>query len=370
VWTLATNAEHSLAQTPPVVVVVRTSIDERLLGESFARAAHDRLRYHDRSAYALPPVSVPESLEARLTEAIGDYHALEPERASRSLESIVESFDRTGAGLSRTSLLDLFAYLALVEFALGDSAGANEAMDRALAVDPAFVPTPTRFPPAFRAKVEARRATTRLAGLRFVVAPAGARIALDGIEFASGDAARSVASGVHVVRVEAPHHRAFVERLVVPGEGLERIVALESDPVELLRNGGRAGDEIASLRAAATSIGAALLVVDVVADGSSIRATLVDDAEAIERAATFDATTAPSEILDRLYEPPVSVSESDDAVERAVPSTSDGSHSGRRRRRILAVASGAAAAIALAFGLGFGLAGRDRFVGSFQRDAR
>jgi len=355
-------ASPSSAQREAAVVVVRTADGD--LRDEYGLALDARLRREERSRFAVPNAADVPSYEADLRSAIAAYHDLHPDVAALALDAIVLSFERTGEGLSRSSLLETFAYRALVAHARGLEAESVASIDRALAIDPSYAPDPARFPPAFRRNIDARRSLVRVASLRVVVAPSDATVVVDAADArASGESLR-VGVGRHVLRIAAPHHRPYIEVVEVPEGTLERIVALTNDAFARLRDAGQAGDPVAPLVQAAEAIGADLIVVDLMRESGAIRVVLVDTFAELRAELLVDPAENATSVLERLYEPPrveVSTVPEAELPPRTVPPD-------RRRRRVIAVAAGAAAALGLALGLSFGLRGRDRFVGTFESD--
>ncbi|UJR84980.1 Hypothetical protein I5071_70590 [Sandaracinus amylolyticus] len=231
--------------------------------DAIAIAVTDALRSRGERA-TLPPPIAPEPDEHEALEAAErEYQMLRPDAAAAQLEDVLARVDSTGAGLPRDARIDAWLLLAMARAALGDDAGAEAAVDRALAIDPALAPDPARYPPPLLARIDARRREGALVPL-IVTTRDDATIELDG---APASRESTVAPGVHVVRARAPHHRAAAR--VVEIEGPTRIeLALEIDPAAVLASDD-ASDEL--IVAAGRALGLEPVIVDLHLDRDALR---------------------------------------------------------------------------------------------------
>ena len=227
---LAARAE---AGTDARVVVVATAGDAALDASLDANAGRLRAALTlrgvrvvladalvDPTATGAAIESVPAcALEQRLAAAGAAFEALQPDEARARIAALLDPVDEdaarclTSALLERALLLDARAALAR-----GDSAAAATSLDRALAAHPELALDPVRYPPAFRAVLEARRSARAAHAPAVLVMhglPEGATLAIDGAP-PNSTQMRTLPPGQHRLRLEAQGHIASTEDIALP----------------------------------------------------------------------------------------------------------------------------------------------------------
>lgn len=312
----------SAARAEERVVVVRAAAHDRARADALALALVASLAERgERARVPPPPPTDPDPREgiAEIDAADRDYQMLRPEAASARLDEALARFDATGAGLDREALLRATLLSALARAALGDEAGADAAVDRALAIDPTLSPDPARYPPPLIARLERRREARSVLGsapVTIAVSPEDALVAIDGAVvsvalLADGDAAADaahaldaggdalgdaghpvgadgaepdaqpsseggvqleLAAGTHVIAARRAGFVPAARRVEVAGRAPITIaLALAPDPEAALALAARdaaPGGPDAALESAAQALGLALVLVDLEVDGA------------------------------------------------------------------------------------------------------
>ena len=249
------------AAAPAADVVIVWAPDHDLA--PLAAAARDAgAALIDRSPRAAQPA---EPLDAAIRRGIERYEALQLDRAWAIFEEVRASLDRTGAAaVTPARLSDLFIYRGAIRTQRADPDGAWEELVTAMAVAPARVLDPARFPPRTIEELErARRAATaRPRDALAIEAPAGCAIAVDGAPAAApapppGAALRElpVPAGSHWVSAACPGAAPWGARVdaIEPATRVRVAPALlepppEADALVQARAGGASGLVIAEVR--------------------------------------------------------------------------------------------------------------------------
>lgn len=281
------------------------------------------------------------------------FQELRPEEAARALEALVRQGDQDGGlGLSAADWLDVYLLLSLARSALGDEAGADDAIARALAAAPDLAPAPERWAPPLRARVEQVRATrsVELVPVSFAAQPRDASLWIDS---ASRPLAESIAlaPGVHRLRLEARGHATLAMRVELDATTTLRIAALELEPTHWLAHPGEPGAALdARVSSAAASLQVELVVVDLTRMADGLR-TRIEVGE-LSAAASHRSGASPAAIAEQLATAWRQARTLDAAAELPVaepPSEDD------QLALWIGLGVGVAAAVALALGLGVGL---------------
>ncbi len=202
IFTVAAGAAAPRASAAPaadVVIVWAPDHDVAPLAAA-ARAAGAALI--DRSPRTALPAEPPD---AAIRRGIESYEALQLERAWAIFEEVRATLDRTGAtGTTPARISDLFIYRGAIRTQRADPDGAWEELVTAMAVAPARVLDPARFPPRTIEELErARKAATARPRVALAVeAPADCAITIDGMGVALREL--SVLAGAHWVSAACP----------------------------------------------------------------------------------------------------------------------------------------------------------------------
>lgn len=233
------------------------------------------------------PAASHEDLAAQVAQGIAAYDALHFDDAWTLLGRARDAADRTGAaGLATARLADLFVYRGLVRIQQGDTAAAWDELVTAMAVEPARVFDPARFPPQVIDQLErARAAIAAVARVALVVqAPPGCTTRIDG-ELAS-DVPRPL--GPHWIAVACPEHLPWGTRVE-----LAAAMTVAAHPVPLAPPDD--GELLVQARVAGAR---ALIVVATHGAIASVRLLAIDGRELVRRTvAVGEAAAAVRELL-------------------------------------------------------------------------
>lgn len=169
-----------------------------------------------------------------LAEAARAYSSMEAGRALAILGDARAELDRVGGGEEGRGTATRLALLeALALHAAGREAEVDEALRRALAVEPDVAIDPVEYPPWLRERAMALAATPLpVAALELHGAP-GAEARVDGEPACVLPCAHEVRQGPHRVRVVRSGRRPFVAALTVTGPTTTLEVELEPDVAAL-----------------------------------------------------------------------------------------------------------------------------------------
>jgi hypothetical protein len=202
ICTIAAGPAASTASAAPTADVVIVWAPDHDVAPLLAVAREAGAALIDRSPRAAAPAEPPD---AAIRRGIESYEALQLDRAWAIFEEVRAALDRTGgAAATPARISDLFIYRGAIRTQRADPDGAWEELVTAMAVAPARVLDPARFPPRTIEELErARKAATARPRVALAVeAPADCAVAIDGM----GTALRElpVLAGPHWVSAACP----------------------------------------------------------------------------------------------------------------------------------------------------------------------
>ncbi len=340
---LLTWAPPALAQEPGWVLVVRAR-DEALASE-LADAVVFGLAGRGMVVRRPSRPSAPPADDS-IARARAAYHALDPDEARRILDGWLARAERSGHGGTRAQWIEGLVWLALCRLALGDTSGADAALARALAVDPALALDPALYPPTILDRLEPRRAAAlETATLRVEAEPRGASVEIDGEVRGRAPLALELPVGRHLVRVVARGHRPEGRAIDLGPEGAAVALRATINPELALVDAGLPGSPLPrAARAAAAASRERVLVLDLEGREPDLRATLR------EEGGTRSAAAGPGESARALGGALLAAWDAAAAPRAAVPVGGDDP------LPWIAVGVGAAVVAAIAIGVGAALA--------------
>lgn len=288
----------SLTHAQDRVLVVRADPVAEGLAEDLARRLVNAWQA-EGSRVVRPVASDSPALPPPLDEARAEYHDLRPADAARRLEAWLAQIDAGAAVLDRATYVEALVWLALARLASGDSAGADTALARTLAVDPALELAEGAYPPTLRERVGVARGAATSATLRLESAPPGAEVIVDGEPRGETPLALELGVGPHIVHMSEPSHTPRGERITLRADGARVSWTLAPDPDRQLL--GATGIDAAAL-AAARALGGALAWLDVRCGAAGCRARLDD--RAVSRRVTAGPSSSAAELARALLMPP------------------------------------------------------------------